>query len=173
MQFRGIKINIVIFIIILVIITYFGAKYFYKEYNVNEPLIEELENRKNIEKVQLVNNDNSFLVKIKLSSGVDLKNEFTAIEDISVKHLNEVPKIKIEYKSNSYLDEVYDQIHFALYEGILSGRYTEMQKLVEKELSYYDIKYDLSVDSKRLYIKLEDNKRNLYKVIDFKNEERG
>ena len=179
-DFHKINFKIVLIISIVALLTFFGGKYLFNYFGINQPLISKIENIEEVEAVELVSNSSKIDIEISLKNSVsDFYNFYNDVNKIAVNHLgDDLGEIKILDNKNTKLEEVYYNSHFYIYEGIALRKYTFIQENVDKVVNDSQItSYNLWIDQDYVYLELIDNDDYFYKIIPqttfSNNEERG
>ena len=175
MEYRGIKINIVIYIIIVVLIVYFSGNFIINKYNVQKPLLTEIESLENIENVQLLENNDRTKLKIKLNRNAELYDVYLNVKEIATEKIGEDNfNIIIDNQENDNLVNIYFKAHYAIFEGIATNKFTEMNEDIKEIAVKSDLKeYKLWIDSNNLYLKLADEDSAFYHIIPRNSNNRG
>lgn len=74
--------------------------------------------------------------------------------------------ILIRDERNSELEEVYDEMQFAIQEGIVRGNFTEMAESVEEQAAQAGVEAQLAMDGQRIYLTLNQEEAQLVAVIE-------
>ncbi|MFW5998564.1 MAG: hypothetical protein ACOC1O_02235 [bacterium] len=174
-NFRNFNYKFVIVIIVLVLFIFLGGKYLFQQYRVNQPLENQLLEYDKVKNVELIDNNNKTDVKIELKKSVNIYNAYQEIENISQNHLeDDFGKIILLDDRNSRLEEIYYELHYTLFEGIVTSRYTRMKTQFDEIIEKKGIEdYELRVDNENIYLKLVDNDNYLLKVISGNNSEKS
>lgn len=170
MEFKGVKIYVIIIVIFLVICLYFAGQLLYRAYNIDMPLKEDLMVIEGISNVSLVNNEEKVDLYISFLPDQDFFALYQKIFSIMKDRLgSKSGDIIIQNKDNN-LKEVYHKIHFSIYEGIHTCKFVEMEKNINKIVEKEELDdYKLWVDNDAVYIQLDKNKDSFYKRIPYNN----
>src|SRR6056297_1662138 len=87
MEYRGIKINYVIIIIIMVLIIYFTGNFILNHYNVKKPLHTEITNLEGVEEIALKESNEITNLLITLNKSANLYQLYHKINDIAAAKL--------------------------------------------------------------------------------------
>lgn len=168
MEIRGIKLNIVIVVSLIVLLLFFVGQNLLKLYNVDKPLNNELMALQDVSDVEIKEDGNGFIINLTISPGSDFYNIYNEVEQITNKRLGKKLK-EFKFKDDSAeLQNEYYRLHYAIYEGIANKQFVTMEsniKELSKELNIDD--YKLWVDSKAVYLQLNKANKNLYRRIPY------
>jgi len=167
-NFNRINFKLVILIIVIALVTFFGGNYLFNHYNVSQPLINELIEMEEIKEVELLTNSGKTDIEIKPDNNIDNFYVFyDRINKIADNHLEDSKgQINILNNSNQHLEKIYHDIHFALYEGISSSEFTVMKDNIDEIINNKQLsEYNLWVDNEKVYLQLVDANNYLYKIV--------
>jgi hypothetical protein len=162
---------VVLVALVLTVSCIYGVNYWRQQRFIDEPLRESLLNVNGVEDVEINNKKqkNSVTeVSILLQEVEDLSKTYKEIEGIlDLAYAQDSYRIVILDKRDSYLESLYNRIHYALMEGERRGNYNNMNKevslLLDNETSLKN--YHLRVDQKRIYLQLSSEEKYLYEII--------
>lgn len=172
MEFRGIKLYIVIIVTLLIVGLFFAARYLLDVYRIEKPLKEQLASLEGIREIEIIENNKGKALLVSFMPGIDFYELYQKIEGkIEDVTSNSKADIIIVNDTGSELSESYYQLHFALYEGINTGRFLEMKKNIDDILSTEDLaSYRVWVDEKAVYLQLDKDNDSFYCRIAYKNK---
>lgn len=172
MEFKGLKINIIILVAIIVIIAFFTGKHLLEMYNVDKPLKEELLSINGVkDDLILVDNNNKTDIIISFKTGINFYQVYKEVEKTSLEMLGKsFGKIIIKNDSNKKLDDAYYKMHFTIYEGLATNKFTIMEEEFREIAESSKLKnYKIWVDNHAIYLQLSDGISHLYKRIERKD----
>ena len=173
MEYRGIKINIVLLIIIIAMILYFTGNFIINKYNVEKPLIDEIKAIEGIEDIELNEENNKTKLKIKLTNNGDLYNVYKNVDNIASEKIDNY-EIVVNNEENNNLQLVYFKLHYSIFEGIATKKFTVMNENIKEIAEKNNLKYyNLRIDSENVYLKLADNNSVFYYIIPRNSDNRG
>ena len=84
------------------------------------------------------------------------------------------PKIPIRYfdQRNTELEQILNQMQFALQESIITGNFTEMERSVKSIAEKSGVQLDLDMDSDYLYLVLSKGEAQLVTVLERHNKDK-
>jgi hypothetical protein len=168
-EFKGLKINIIVMVIGIVLLSYFIGQYLLKTYSIDKPLQEELLKIEEIEKIELVENDGKKDIIVFFKPGINLFQTYKKIAEISTERLGDRQgRIIIENETDRYLTDLYYKLHYALYEGLATHEFVNMEHNVREIIADYDLDdYKLWIDNEAVYLQLAEGNNSFYKRIPF------
>lgn len=172
MEYKGIKFNIVILIIIIMIGVFFGGQYLYKIYNIDQPVKKEILEIEGIDNVSIVEKNGQIDILVSLKSGIDFFQVYHKIEEIMIEKLGEQKGIiKVDNEKSKELEEEYYKLHFAIYEGISTREFVKMKESIDQIVNKINLdNYKLWIDNQAVYIQLDNNNNSLYKRIPYNRD---
>ncbi len=164
MEFKGLKINIIFLVIIIVIIVFFIGQYLFKLYNIDKPVIEEIRAISGVKDVRLIDNNEKIDVLVTFEKGIDFFTVYKEIDEILTTKINKQKgNLLIKNEDTGDLDKVYYDMHYAIYEGMSTNRFVEMEKKVKEIAVNHNINnYKLWIDSNAVFLQLESDGHTLY-----------
>lgn len=164
MEFKGLKINIIFLVMIMVIIVFFAGQYLFKLYNIDKPVIEEIKAISGVDDIRLIDNNGKVDAMIVLGEDIDFFNVYKEIDEVLNKKLgNQKGRLLIKNENIGELDKVYYDMHYAIYEGMLTNRFVEMEKNIKEIAAQHEVtEYKLWVDSNAVFLQLEKDGYYLY-----------
>ncbi len=175
MEYRGIKVNYVIIIVIIALIIYFTGNFIINRYNIEKPLLSEIVDIEGIKNCQLEESNGITKLIITLNNSADLYQIYHEVNNKATEKLgNDKYTIKINNKENKNLQNVYFKAHYAIFEGIATKKFTAMNENIEniaQENNLMD--YKLWIDNQNIYLKLADRETVLYRIISRTGDDRG
>jgi len=166
MEFKGIKIYIIFIVMLSVIGIFFISRSLYRVYNIDKPIKEELLALNGVSNVDIVKNEGRADLHLVLLPDQDFFTLYKKIDNITKNKLGSKSGDIIILNNDESLKEVYHSIHFAIYEGINTSNYVEMESNVKKISENEGIdNYKLWVDNDAVYIQLNKNDLSFYKRI--------
>lgn len=169
MEFKGIKLYIIIFVIIAVIGLFYTGQYLFDIYKIDKPLKEEISAIEGIKDIKIINNNNLNDLFVSFEPGIDFYSSYQKINEVMETKLgSKSGNIIIDNNSSTELEEIYYQIHYAIHEGINTGKFLEMKENVEEIVSNVEIdNYRLWIDNDAVYLQLDKNNSSFYNRIPY------
>lgn len=166
MEFKGIKIYVIIIVMISVIGIFFIGKFLYRVYNIDKPIKEELLALNGVSNVEIVKKEGKADLHLVLLPNQDFFTLYQEIANTMKNKLGSKSGDIIVLNNDESLKEVYHKIHFAIYEGINTSKYVEMESNVKIIAENEGIdNYKIWVDNDAVYIQLNKNDLSFYKRI--------
>lgn len=169
MNFKGIRLNIVIVIIALVIILFFSGQYLFKLYGVNRPIKEEIMAIDGVAGLDILNENNSTDILISFDDNINFHETYKKIRKITNDKLgNETGKIIIKNDNIEKLENVFYELHYAIYEGIATNKFVMMNENVKNITDKNNINdFKLWIDNDAVYLQLNNDNKSLYRRIPY------
>ncbi|MDA8228105.1 MAG: hypothetical protein M0T74_10500 [Desulfitobacterium hafniense] len=105
--------------------------------------------------------------------------------EVVMNHVSNLPKVTQEVlklsggkaillkdSRNEHLERTFNQMQFALQEGITQGNFSEMARNIEAQAIQAGIRPNISMDSEAIYITLEDGESQLITVVERRQQGR-
>lgn len=169
MEIKGLKFYIIIIVTIAIVGLFFTAQYLLDVYQIEKPLKNELASLEGVREIELIENNKSseLIVMVKFEPGIEFYNLYQEIERILEKILgSRSVNIIITNESISELAEVYYQVHFAIYEGINTGKFLEMKANIDGIVYAEELdNYRVWIDNEAVYLQLDKNNNSFYTRI--------
>lgn len=171
MEFKGIKLNIIIIVTLIVIALFFTGQYLYRIYNIDKPIIKEILALDAIKDVRIRDNNNKLDLLLTFYPDIDFFNSYQEINKIMEDKLgNKSGNIIIENIYDNELEDIYYKLHFAIYEGVNTNKFVNMEKNVGSVAKTYNLdNYKIWIDNHAIYVKLDKNNNSFYRRIPYNN----
>lgn len=168
MEIKGYRIELIVVALLVALGLFFGGHYYYKQYQLGNSLIEDLEGIKGVKRVKIQDLNQGKEVELTLGQVSDLKEVHQQINRILVNTFDDNKyKIKLNNPEDQKLITAYRKIHLSIYESIITGEFTEVANQMNQIKSELDIEEaGISVDQDYVYLHLREGKADFYKVIE-------
>lgn len=156
----------VVAVLVMSLAAIFGVQYIVKTYRFEEPFKERVLSIEGIEGVRLENGADVTKIYLTMGMEVDVQKSFQEVTEVVNEMMKGKTAIEIEDRASSVMAEFYRQMHYSIYEGIASGRFTAMAeelKVIAGENRLDD--YTLQVDNGNVYLKLVKDGEVFIKVV--------
>ncbi|MFW6287170.1 MAG: hypothetical protein ACOC2J_00280 [bacterium] len=174
MEFKGFKLKIILVVVILVLGLFFSGQYLNEVYNVDKPIKDDILALEGIRDVSIIDNNDKVDLHIEFKPGIDFYTLYQTITNIMDDRLGERSGnvvIAKNNQSNSNLDDIYYELHFAIYQGINTGRFVEMEENIKVIVDKSDLdNYKIWVDNQSVFIQLDRNDESIYKRISYNSQ---
>src|SRR5690554_8158600 len=118
---------------IIVIVAFFSGQYLFNLYNIEKPLINELKEIEGVNDIQIIDNNNNKDIVIVFENDILFFEVYQEIENVINSKLNENQgRVIIKNTEMDKMNEVYYDMHYAIYEGVYTKRFVEMEKNIEE-----------------------------------------
>lgn len=166
-MFKGIRLKIVVLVLIISLLVIFGGQYILKFLYLEKQFKEKVLSIRGIEDLRIENLNKTQKIYLTLDSDVDLKEAYNQVSELSHKMLKQSFSLQIENVNISQqMEEIYDQMHLAIYEGIACGKFTQMAAQIREIADISEVeKLDIKVDSQNIYLKIVKDKQVYCQVV--------
>jgi len=152
--------------LVLALGVFLGSYAFYKKFEVEQPLLEQLSAMPSVEQVSMEKEKGEYVFDIKLKKVDNIQEEYEKINQvINSKLEKETYDIKIQDDGNRKLQEFSDQLQPAVYEALAHNRYVWLEEEIAEKSAENQLNYRIFVDEKHLYLQLEDGSKYIYKIF--------
>ncbi len=172
-MFKGIRPTIVAFVLVVGLIAFFGGQLVIKHFYLEKPFKEEVLSIEGVSNVRIENVGDMQKVYLTVDSAVELKEAYIKVNEFAQEMLQGQFVVEIENSASSEkMKKLYDEMHFAIYEGIARGQFTQMAAQV-KEIAAEDQveNLDIKVDNSNVYLTMVKDGEIYSKVIARKTEQ--
>lgn len=157
---------IVVLALVLGLAFIFGTQFAVKTYRLEEPFKAKVLSIDGITKVQLENTADGRRILLTVEPGVELASAYHRVQELAKETLRGQSTIEMNGKAGARLAGIYQQMHFAIYEGIASGHFTQMADQLKEVAEAVNIEnYSVQVDQENVYLTLAENGDVFVKVI--------
>ena len=171
-NFKGVRLTIVVVTLIVGLAVIFGGQYAVKTFYQEEPFKKRVLSIEGIEDVKLVEVKDGQKVYLTVNPEVDVKTAYRKTDEMAQEMLKGEVKVEVDNKSTAQLQDIYHKMHFAIYEGIASGKFTVMAENIEaigQEIELQDL--NVEVDNENVYLKFAKNNQVYTKVLPRKTQQ--
>lgn len=163
---EDINLKKVIIAAVIASIILFAGNFLINEYRVEYQLQGQLEKLPQVKKVK-VRQDQNYQLDILLVNIDDLQEINLEIRKKAKKILGtDNYQLQLRGIDSNNLKKIYNKINLALYESLVTGKYTKFGAEVEKYQQQYNLKKaEVKVDHSYIYLTLVDDTGALYKVL--------
>lgn len=164
MRLDDIRINVVVIIFIVVLGFAVGLQQFFHKKMVIEPVYQAFASIEGVEGVELKERDGMIVLTLSLA---DVEHLHTVAAKISsaAARFSQPFQILIKDQPNETLKAAYEQMHFALEQGIATGYFVEMAERIEELALKHKVDFALRIDGSYVYLQLHDGGYYLYQIV--------
>lgn len=155
------RITVVSIVGLLVFGLLLGGQMIYKRNWVDADLIQNIEQIPGIESAQITKVNGINELEVKTKQVKHLKKMASELE----KNAAGMP-IRIIDDRSAELETVYEQMQFAIQEGITRGNFSEMADRLQEQAQQAGSDLDLTIDSNNIYLSLTAHDRQLISIIE-------
>ncbi len=166
---KGLRVWVVVTTLLVALAVLFGCHWLFEKQYREEPLITSLENMPGVNKVTIINRKETKQPQIivALEEVSDLKETYILLQK-EISRAFDTERLIIDIKDNAspQLEALWYRSHFAVYEALENGTFTNMEASLRTITKQAGIKnYKVQVDDKRLYLQFHQNGYYLYRVL--------
>ena len=163
---EDINLTKVIIATVIALAILFVGNFLINDYRVEYQLREQLESLPQVKKVK-VSQEQDYKLDILLGQINDLQEVNLEIREKAKKILGTANyQLQLRGVNSSNLKKIYNKINLALYESLVTGKYTKFGAEVEKYKQQYNLKKaEVKVDHSYIYLTLVDDRGALYQVL--------
>ena len=162
---RGLRITVIIGIMVVVIGLLFGGQWMYTRYFFEKPIGNVLDQVEGVESVDY--DKEAGTLSVSLTQVPDLRDTFLNIEDgLQSQGGFDGVRVRLVDNRSRFLEDVYYQMHFAIFQSIFTGEFVSMQQTINSIAADYGLdEAAVYVDSVNVYLQLHRGDEYLYEVI--------
>lgn len=166
MHWRGLRIWIILLVLSLSLGAFFGVRWLYYTYSIDEPLNRYLKNNPLVQSYEISRSKNVLQVKILLVPTENLKDTYQEVTQGIQTALNGRPfEIKLQDNRDEQLKQAFYYIQFAAHEAIMQGNFRDMISYIDDQAKAVKAQAAVFVDQDRVYFQMKHDKHYLYEVI--------
>lgn len=170
-MFKGVRLTIVLIVLLVGLGVFLGGQYVVKTYHLEEPFKAKVLSMEGIESVELTETDKSMKVRLTLNSDVRLQEVYQTVNELANEMLNQKITIEMDQQISQELEDLYQEMHFAIYEGIASGKFTMMSTQLKEIATTEQVDdYQIQVDNNNVYLKVVADGEVFSKIIPRQSE---
>ena len=161
------RISTIIAASIITFVLIWCGQFLYQEFLLERPLVKKLTALEGVSEVHIEKGRQGSNLAITLGEVENLAKTFTMVEEVAAQRLVH-GKYQITYVDNrsDYLEEIYERVHYAAYEAIALGNFTDLAATVAEEALAGNVDYQrVTVDENHLFIQLHSGQAYLYQII--------
>lgn len=166
MQWKGLKLQIIIFSLLIGITLIFGAQWMYQKYNINRPVNNTLSASQAVESYQVSSEGGTMLVSVSFKNDADLMVPYKEIK----KDLENVMGGKsfifvLDDNRDDTLEQVWYRCQYAVYQAQVQGSFVEMAETINREALAGGAEASINIDQEYIYLRLRHEGHTLDEVI--------
>ncbi|MFX4260833.1 hypothetical protein ACOBQJ_01405 [Pelotomaculum propionicicum] len=166
MQWKGLKLHVIIFSLLIGIALIFGAQWMYQKYNINGPINKVLSANQAVKSYQVSSEGGTLLVSVHINSEADLMVPYQEIR----KDLEQVMGGKsfifiLSDDRDGTLEQVWYRCQYAVYQAQVQGSFVEMAEVINREALAGGSEANINIDQEYIYLRLRHQNHTLDEVI--------
>ncbi len=173
MGFGELRIWAVAIVLAVALGALFGGYYLYEQNTVKAPLEQALAEAPGVKAFTLTRDGAVTRLDVELAWVDSLADTYAALDATAGRLLGQGYALRLIDRRDPFLERVYHQAHFALQEGIYTGRFTDMARSVDEIMAQNGVEeYRLTVTERHVFLQIKKGRAYLYEVIP-RTEDRG
>jgi hypothetical protein len=161
------KITWFLLALIVCLALFLGLYQVYQARVIENPIIKEVSELSNVEKVHLSKQQDVLTIEVTLNKSENIKTDYEKVyETINPKVKKKNYRIKLIDKRDPILQKEWDDLQLSIYEAMAKDNYLWLEQQVKKRSEEDHSTYKLYLDEHRLYLQLDHQKGFLYEVIE-------
>jgi hypothetical protein len=166
MQWKGLKLHVIIFSLLIGITLIFSAQWLYQKYNINVNINNVLSANQDVESYQVGSEGGTLLVSVHIKSEAGLMAHHKEIK----KDLERVMGSKsfifvLSDDRDDTLEQVWYRCQYAVYQAQVQGNFIEMAELIDREALAGGAEASINIDQEYIYLRLRHQGHTLDEVI--------
>ncbi len=143
-----------------------SAHYLWQRTAVEKPLLQLLRQDPDVSGVTLRKENGSLAVQVELKAVPRLASTVERLDTLVKKAYPRVSRITYKDRSNHALDQIYHDMHFAVYQAARNGTYRDMANWVHEQAHNANLQdYRVEVSSTAIYVQLHLQDAYLYRIV--------
>lgn len=155
------RITLISLVGLLVLVLLLGGQILYKKNWIDANLLHSSQ--------QIAGVQSAKIVEVNGQQELDVvTNNMTNLREATIKLEELAGKLPIRFldQRDPQLTALFDQMQFALQEGIARGNFTEMEQIIKKQAQEAGVKLGFTMDNDNLYLTLTKGKSQLVEVLE-------
>ena len=170
MQFKGVKVWLIVLACLVTLGLLIGGNYYYKKLKIDQPLFKLYNHITEVKKFEIKEELKSIEILLTLEKTQNLKNLYQEIEEGTGSVMGPRPfKLTIKDNRSKELEGIFDNNQLIIYEAFMKGNFTEMATNFKQSAEVQDAEVSIFMDNKKIYIQLSKGEHYLYEVIEWQN----
>lgn len=166
MQWRGLRIHIIIFSLLVGIALIFGAQQLYQKYSTLRPLNTALNSNQSVESYQLSSEGKLLQISIKIRYDANLMQTYKEVQkEIAGIMGRKVFSIVLSDSRDDVLEQVWYQSQYAIYQALYQGSFQDMADVINREAQSRGAEAKIYIDQENIYLRLQHQGHTLDEVI--------
>ncbi|MHB8171636.1 MAG: hypothetical protein ACYDG6_08850 [Thermincolia bacterium] len=166
MDYKNIRITIVVVAIIVVLALLLGGQMIYKRYNIEQPLFKVYSKTKAVQDADIINRNGKVKVVLALGPTVNFQKTYRELMEETVVVLGERPfELRIKDNRDQVLERLLIDTEPVIYEAVSKGNFTWMKWEITRAAGAAGAEAQVFIDGERIYVSFMKGRHVLYEVI--------
>ncbi|MEG6615687.1 hypothetical protein V6C27_04500 [Peptococcaceae bacterium 1198_IL3148] len=169
MEWRGLRIPIIILALLIGLILFFGGQFLYNKYNIEKPLEELIMENKSVQQVTIDEKADITVIEIKLKDeGINSAELYQEIYFEASKVLkNQSFRISFVDNPDQQLYQLWQRSQYYIHQAIMQGNFPEMVDNIEKMATEAQVNAEVYVSGDNIFIQLfnEHTNKSLIRIV--------
>ncbi|MDA8233245.1 MAG: hypothetical protein M0Z31_00280 [Clostridia bacterium] len=166
MDYKKIRITIVVIVIFVVLALLLGGQMIYKRYNIEQPLFKVYSKTKAVQDTDIINRKGKVKVELVLGSTVNFQKTYRELMEETAAVLGERPfELKIKDNRDQALERLLIDVEPVIYEAVSKGSFTWMKQEIIRAARAAGAETQVFIDGERIYVSFLKGRHVLYEVI--------
>lgn len=166
MQWKGLKIPVIILSLLAGMALIFGMQWLYQKYSFQEPLNAALNGNKAVESFQVSNDDRLLRVSLTINYDADLMQSYKEVRKELTRTMGRRPyHLALNDSRDDVLKQVWYNSQYAIYQAVSQGSYQDMAAVVNREALVNGAEAKIYIDEENIYLRLKHQGHTLDEVI--------
>lgn len=166
MQWKDLKLHVIIFSLLVGLALIFGAQWMYQKYNINGPINNVLSANKAVESYQVGSEGSTLLVSVNIKSDTDLMAAYKEIrKDLERVMGSKTFMFVLSDNRDDTLEQVWYKSQYAVYQAQVQGSFMDMAEVINREALASGAEANINIDQEYIYLRLRHQDHTLDEVI--------
>lgn len=145
----------------------FSGQQLFNRFVTFNPLNQAFSQKEYVKQVSIKKESGTINLEICLEDIDDFAEVYYDIQETASEILKGKPfKVEITNKPSDLLEDIYDdRVQYVIFEGIKTGKFTEMRAALDEIETEFKIDIAVFLDNENLYLKIKSDQDLLYKII--------
>jgi len=166
LTFKGYRIPIIVVAAAAAFVVLVTAHAALQRSTVDRPLAESFDSLGCVESFEIADEGEGATLAVRLEDVNDLRQAYLDVREAASKYIDGQCRLEVLDRRSEALEDAFYSVHYAVYEGAETGRYSWMAGEVRRILDGAGVdRYRVRVDDENVYVQLHAGDAYLYEVI--------